>query len=194
MPGQFYIGGGIGSGKSAAAAHFGSYGAVVVSGDDAGRAVLAPGTSETGRVRERWPEAFDSDGVLDRKALGRIVFADAALLGQLEEITTPAIRRLIVAAAEASAEAIVVVEVPVLHDLAERGWPFIVVDAPEAVRIERTISRDPAMTPAQVRMVMDRQPARGEWLAAARWVVDNSGDDAALNAQCRRVWDEIASR
>ncbi|MEK7252710.1 MAG: dephospho-CoA kinase [Actinomycetota bacterium] len=193
MPGQFYIGGGIGSGKSTAVSHFASLGAVVVSGDDAGRRVLAPGTAETALVHDRWPEAVGSGGVLDRKALGRIVFADPAQLLELEVITAPGIRRIVLEAVDASAGETVLVEVPVLHDLAGREWPWIVVDAPEATRIERAVARGSGTTAAYVRMVMDRQPSRGEWLAAARWVVDNSGDDDALALQCRRIWDKITS-
>ena len=193
MDGRFFLGGGIGSGKSAAAAHFVSFGAVVVSGDEAGRRVLAPGTSETAAVTARWPEAVDASGGIDRSALGRIVFADAAQLRELEGITGPGIRRVIVAAVDAHPGDIVLVEVPVLRDLIGRGWPWIVVDAPDATRIERTIARGGGMSAGDVGRVMSRQVSRGEWLAAADWVIDNSGDQVGLGVQCRRIWDEITA-
>ena len=41
-------------------------------------------------IESRFPEAF-SQGKLDRKALGQIVFADAAALGALNEITHRAV-------------------------------------------------------------------------------------------------------
>lgn len=191
MVGHFFLGGGIGSGKSAAGIHFASFGAVVVSGDDAGRRVLAPGTVETARVKSRWPEAVDGSGGIDRRALGRIVFADAAQLRELEQITGPGIRNVIIAAVDARPAEVVLVEVPVLRDLVGREWRWIVVDAPEGVRIERTIARDGRMTADDVRRVMGRQASRGEWLAAAAWVIENGGDEASLAVQCRRVWDEI---
>ena len=78
------------------------------------------------------------------------------------------------------------VELPVLRDLPGRGWPWIVVDAPDDLRIARTVARG-AMSAAEVRRVIDRQAGRGEWLAAASWVVDNSGDPGSLLGQCRRA-------
>ena len=193
MGGRYFLGGGIGSGKSAAAAQFVSFGAGVGSGDEAGRRLLAPGTPATASVTARWPEAVDASGGIDRSALGRIVFADETQLRELEGITGPGIRRLIVAAVDAHTADIVLVEVPVLRDLIGRGWPWIVVDASEQMRIERTIARCGGMSADDVRDVMSRQASRGEWLAAADWVIDNSGDEAGLVGQCRRVWDEITA-
>lgn len=188
---RFYLGGGIGAGKSEAATFFRALGAVVLSGDDAGREVLAPGTAETIAVVQRWPEVTAPDGTIDRTALGRIVFSDPAQLGELEAITEPGIRARLLSAAAAHPDAIVLVEVPVLHEFAGTDWPWIVVDAPEELRLARTVQRGRGMAAGEVRQVMERQPGRGDWLAAASWVIDNSGDLAHLESQCRRVWDGI---
>jgi dephospho-CoA kinase len=48
------------------------------------------------------------------------------------------------------------------------------------------------MSESDVQQVMARQPSRSEWLAAAAWVIDNSGDLGQLEAQCRRVWAAIS--
>lgn len=189
---RFYLGGGIGSGKSAAAAWFRTLGAVVISGDDAGREVLASGTAETAAVLRRWPDAATPEGSLDRQALGRIVFRDAGELAALETITGPGIRSRLMAAAESHPDAVVMVEVPVLRDFAGAEWPWIVVDAPEGLRMARAIQRGSGMSDGDVQQVMARQPSRSEWLAAAAWVIDNSGDLGQLEAQCRRVWAAIS--
>lgn len=191
MDQRFYLGGGIGSGKSAAGACFRALGAVVLSGDDAGREVLAPGTAETAAVLRRWPEAMTPDGTIDRPALGRIVFADPVQLAELEAITAPGIRARLLTAAAAHPDGIVLVEVPVLREFAGTGWPWVVVDAPDELRVARAVPRGRGMSAAEVRQVMERQPGRGDWLAAAAWVIDNSGDLAHLEGQCRRVWDVI---
>ncbi|MBI5157297.1 MAG: dephospho-CoA kinase [Acidimicrobiia bacterium] len=191
MGAAYFLGGGIGSGKSAAARWFRTFGAAAYAGDDAGRAVLAPGTAETARVAARWPSVIGGDGAIDRRALGRLVFADAGQLRELESITATGIARHIREFAQAHGDEVVLIEVPVLRDLAEAGWEWIVVDAPDEVRIERAVARG-GITVAEVRHVMDRQPGRGEWLEAATWVIDNSGDDEDLAEQCRRVWAEIA--
>ena len=188
---RLFLGGGIGSGKTAAGTHFTSFGAAVIAGDDAGREMLAPGTPETAQVATRWPAVVDARGVVDRQALGRLVFADAGQLRELEAITGPGIRRRILDFADAHPVDVVLVEVPVLRDLVGGGWGWVVVDAPDEVRLERAVARG-GMSPEEVRRVMSRQPTRGEWLAAATWVIDNHGDPAQLAEQCRRVWEEIA--
>ena len=188
---RLFLGGGIGGGKSAAAAQFASLGAVIVSGDDAGRAVLQPGTPETVAVAGRWPGIVDAAGVVDRPALGRIVFADPGQLGELEAITLPGIRHIILTTVEAHPDDVVLVEVPVLRDLTGRGWGWIVVDAPDDLRMERVVARS-GIPADEVRQVMARQPSRGEWLEAAAWVIDNAGTPAQLVQQCRRVWERIS--
>jgi len=187
----YFLGGGIGSGKSTAAECFLSFGAAVYAGDDAGREVLSPGTHETALVAARWPAVVGAGGVIDRRALGRLVFSDADQLRELETITAPGIARRIRDFAEAHGDGVVLIEVPVLRDLAGAGWDWIVVDAPDELRLERAVTRD-GITADEVRHVMDRQPSRGEWLEAACWVIDNSGDGDDLAEQCRRVWAEIA--
>lgn len=192
MTGRYYLGGGIGSGKSTAAACFASLGAVVVSADAAGHRLLAPGTDETAAVARRWPEVVTPSGAVDRAALGRLVFADPGQLRLLEDITAPGIRRLVVEAADAAGDAVVLVEVPVLRPVAGMEVPWIVVDAPDETRVLRTVAR--GMEESQVRQVMSLQPTRGEWLAAATWVVDNSGERERLADQCRRVWEALTER
>ncbi len=188
---RFYLGGGIGSGKSAAGEVFAALGAVVLSGDDAGREVLAPGTEAMAAVLRRWPEVGRAAD--PRAALGRIVFADPVELTALEEITAPGIRSLLAAQADAHPDAVVLVEVPVLRDVVGREWLWIVVDAPGDVRLARALQRDPGRTEAEVLDIMSRQPSRSDWLAAADWVVDNRADRAALEEQCRRVWEAITA-
>ncbi len=188
----FYLGGGIGSGKTAAGEILTSLGAVVISGDDAGRQVLAPGTPEAAAVLARWPRVAKADGAIDRAVLGRMVFADAAALADLEAITGPGISERLLHAVAVHPTSTVLVEVPVLRQVAGTGWPWIVVDAPEELRLERAMARSPDIGEAGIRDIMARQPSRAEWLAAAEWVIDNRGDRSHLEGECRRLWDEIA--
>lgn len=197
MTPRFYLGGGIGSGKTAAGTILASLGAVVLSGDDAGREVLAPGTPETSAVLVRWPKVATADGLIDRTALGRMVFADAGALAELEAITAPGISERLLRAVAAHPSDTVLVEVPVLRQVAGAGWPWIVVDAPDDLRLKRALARDPRRGEAEIgeagiRDIMARQPTRSEWLAAAAWVLDNGADTEYLVEQCRRLWTVIA--
>ena len=187
---RLLLGGGIGSGKTAAASCFAALGSLIVSTDDLARSLLVPGTVETGRVIARWPEVESSPGVIDRRILGRIVFADGGLLAELEAIVHPGVAALVTAAADSHPTEVVIVEIPVLRDLPGRGWPWIVVDAPEPIRVARAAGRG-VFSEAEVRQVMERQSTRSEWLAAATWVIDNSGDREQFEEQCRRVWAAI---
>jgi dephospho-CoA kinase len=105
----------IGCGKSTVAAWLGEEpGVVVIDADREAREVLAPGTPELAAVYERFGISLrQSDGTLDRAALGRVVFADRAALRDLEAIVHPAVRPRIVAAirrAEADGARAVVIE------------------------------------------------------------------------------------
>lgn len=184
------LGGGIGSGKTAAAACFAEFGACTVSTDDLAREVLRPGTSHTRRVIDRWPEVEAEPGVIDRRLLARLVFADRALLAELEEMTHPAVAAAVNDALERHPNDVVIVEIPLLRDIAGHGWPWIVVDAPRETRVGRAAGRG-FLSEDEVRRVMESQPLRDEWLAAATWVIDNSGDLGHLERECARVWQRI---
>jgi dephospho-CoA kinase len=189
-PTRILLGGGIGSGKSTAAAWFREHGATVVDTDGLARQLLQPGTPQTAAVIARWPEVGSPPGTIDRGALGRIVFGDPGEIAALEEIVHPGVRLAVAEASTLAGDALLIVEIPILRDLVGDGWPWIVVDAPVDVRVERAVRRGP-MTEAEVLQVLDRQDSRGAWLAAASWVIDNSGDDQHLAEECARVWEHI---
>jgi dephospho-CoA kinase len=183
--------GGIGSGKSAAADIFRSLGAVVVSADDAAHRVLEPGGAAADRVAARWPEAVE-EGRIDRRRLGRIVFSSPGALAELEAITHPAIGARLAAEVEAAGPArLVMVEVPLPAQVMGEGWPRVVVDAPEDVRIFRLRLR--GMEPGEIAGRMAAQPDRDGWLALADHVVDNGGDLEQLDRECRRVWEALTA-
>lgn len=185
------LGGGIGSGKSAAAAVFAELGAVVISADEAGRDVLAPGGPVTAAVADRWPQATLPGGSVDRAALARIVFADPAELHELEQITHPAILDCVARRVQQAWDApAVVVEIPLPGDWLGPGWSRLVVDAPDDVRVERLLAR--GMTRAEIARRMSMQPTRLEWLEAADHVIDNGSDLIHLGAECRRAWAALA--
>jgi dephospho-CoA kinase len=104
----------IGCGKTTVAGWLGELPKVVViDADRVARQVVEPGEPALEAIIERFGEALRRpDGSLDRAALGRIVFADAAALDDLEAIVHPAVRPRILAimkhADKAGATAVVV--------------------------------------------------------------------------------------
>jgi len=184
-PARVLLGGGIGSGKSAAAALLSSLGAVVLSADRAAHRVLEPDGSAAAAVSARWPAAVVG-GRIDRQALAGIVFRDGAALAELELLTHPAIARLLGEEVAGVDAPVIVVEMPLPMDLLGPGWRWVVVDATDDVRLARLEARGMSREEAVRRM--GAQPTRDEWLARAELVVDNGGDLAHLEAECRWAW------
>jgi len=183
------LSGGIGSGKSTAAGILAGLGAFVLSADDAARRVVEPGTPGYHEVAAHWPGVVADDGSIDRTALAGIVFADAGARRRLEAIIHPAVAAWITLRVAEAADPVVIVEVPLLTGVFGEGWTRIVVDAPAETRMRRVVAR--GMDPGDAAARMAAQPTREEWLAAADHVIDNSGDLARLEGECRRVWANL---
>lgn len=189
------ITGPIGCGKSTVAGWLGERpGVVVVDADEIARDVLAPGTAELEAVYARFGRALArTDGSLDRRALGRIVFADPVALRELEAIVHPAVRPRIVArldAADAAGAPAVVVEAIKLVEggLAELCDEVWLVGCAADVQLERLVGRggDPADATARI--------AAQEDLAArlapqATRILDTSGDRTATRAAAEAALD-----
>jgi dephospho-CoA kinase len=183
------LSGGIGTGKSTAGDIFAALGAEIVSADEMGHRVLEPGGEAYEAVASRWPDVVDPWGGIDRRALGRIVFADPGRLAELESVTHPAIRSRILSIVDGSEAPAVLVELPLARDLLGDGWRRIVVDAPVEVRRSRLRAR--GMDDDEIEGRMAAQPGREAWLAWADHVVDNSSDIDHLGRECLRVWEEL---
>jgi dephospho-CoA kinase len=113
--------GGIGSGKSTVARLLGERGAVVIDADDLARQAVAPGTDGFNRVVQAFGrDILASDGDLDRRRLGEVVFADADRRRELETIVHPEVARLFAEAVDLHRETddVVVYSIPLL---VERG-------------------------------------------------------------------------
>ena len=194
--------GGIGAGKSAASEMFRRHGAEVIDVDGLGRAVLEPGGGAYEAVIARFGERIVApEGRIDRAALAGIVFADREDLDALEAISHPAINREIDRRLDDIAgrdpDALVVLDMAILigsrlgRDLpsGRRYDTVVVVDAPEAVRIERLVSRR-GMSESDARARIAAQPTDGERHAVADHVLVNDGD---LDALDRAVAELIGS-
>jgi len=112
--------GGVASGKSTILSCLKELGAFVCSADDASHRLTAMGGEALPAIREAFGDGvFLPDGVLDRRALGEIVFHDPACRRALEAIIHPAVQREMLAEIERAGEAgarVVVMEVPLLYE------------------------------------------------------------------------------
>jgi dephospho-CoA kinase len=178
--------GGIGSGKSAAAARFAHNGAEVVDTDLIAHALTAPGGAAIDAIRSAFgADVIAVDGSLDRALMRARVFSSPEARRQLEAILHPMIRRESHQACMASRAAYVILAVPLLIESGnwrERCARVCVVDCPEALQVARVMARS-GLDQARVHSIMAAQASRAERLAAADDVIDNSGTLDGLHAQ-----------
>jgi dephospho-CoA kinase len=191
----FGLTGNIGTGKSTVAQLFVEHGIPVVDADQVARDVVAPGTPGLVEVAARFPGVVNEAGVLDRKALGERVFADAQERAALNAILHPRIGlevrtrldRLAARGVDAAIyEAALIVENGLHHGLDG----LIVVTAPVEEQIRRLRLRD-GMSEADARARIAAQLPAHEKVKAADFVVENTGAPELLRAQVARVVDAV---
>lgn len=186
--------GGIGSGKSEVAKIFGELGALVVDTDVLAREAVAPGTPGLRAVAAAWPQVV-RDGVLDRKALAEIVFADEAQRERLNAIVHPEVRRL-AAERERAAEPgrIVVQVVPLLFEVGLDAIMdrTVAVVAPEEARLARVRDRD-GVDEAGVRARMAAQISPDEARRRADYTIENDAGMAELRERTAAVYASLAA-
>ena len=204
--------GGIGSGKSAAAAIFGELGAAVIDVDVIAHKLTAPAGQAIAAIRAAFGDAvITAEGALDRAAMRRLVFTDADAKSRLEAILHPMIgsesRRRCEAALTSGPDSsspvpfpYVVLVVPLLIESGSyrnRAARIAVVDCSEETQISRVMSRS-GLTREDVGRIMAAQASRSQRLAAANDVIDNDGDLAGLRAQVeslhRRYLSALAAK
>lgn len=181
--------GGIGCGKSTAAACFAGFGFRVVDADQLARQVLES-PAGVARLRERWGAAcLDSRGVPDRRWIGAKVFADPVERAFLESITHPEVARL---RREATADPAhdYVVEIPLLFekDLAAGLDVVVVVACSEEVRRRRLRSR--GLSDDEISARIASQLSLVEKVKRADVVFWNDGEPVFLREQVAR-WIEM---
>lgn len=194
--------GGIASGKSLVSARLRELGAVVVDADVLAREAVEPGSPGLGRIVEAFGSGIlRADGSLDRPALGALVFGDPERLAVLNAIVHPEVQRLATAAFEAAGRAdpraIVVYDVPLLAENADRLAPqfdeIVVVTADAEERVRRMVEQR-GMTEAEARSRIASQATEAERLALADRVIDNSGSRDATLRQVDELWRALQER
>lgn len=183
--------GGIGSGKSLVGDYLEALGAIVIDSDQLARAVIERGTPGFDEVVSRFGDKVLRDGLIDRVALGEIVFADPVARKDLEAIIHPRVRAETEAVIRSASEGSVVVnQIPLLVETngASRFDYVITVEAPEEMRIARLKERGMKEYDARKRMAAQASSAERE--AVADLVLDNSGSKEELLRQVEQAWNE----
>jgi len=165
--------GGVSTGKSTILNDLRELGAWVLSADDASRSLTAPGGEALPAILEAFGDSvFQPDGALDRRALGEIVFHDAARRRALEAILHPAVQREMlgeIAKAEAAGAPVVVMEVPLLYEtgmdaLCDEVWVAYLDDESQTLRLMNRdrLTREQAQARIQSQMPLDEKARRAD--------------------------------
>lgn len=189
--------GSIGAGKSSVARLLGERGAIIIDADDLAREVVAPGTAGAKLIRTNWPEVVGDGDIVDRKALGRIVFGHPDARKVLEAIVHPLVRQLAIEriSSHEHSNRPVFYMVPLLFEAAEvPDWltPIVAVVAPDEVLLRRIMDRDD-LTEAQARARIDAQLPQDIKRDRADVVINNSGSLTELDSEVSKAWIKLES-
>lgn len=176
--------GSIGMGKSETAKMFARLGVPVFDADAAVRGLQAPGGRALGPIEDAFPGVV-KDGVLDRDALGRIVFSSPDAKKKLEAIMHPMVaeeRIDFFNKAEEEGAKMVVLDIPLLFETGgdKACDKVVVVSAPPEIQRERVLAR-PGMTAEKFEQILKSQMPDDDKRARADYVVEsNFGLDHAF--------------
>jgi dephospho-CoA kinase len=213
--------GGLGSGKSTVAGYLRDMGAEVIEADELGRALMEPGQQVYSEiVRVFGPEVVNPGGRLNRARLTELAFQGGRLneLNDLVHPATIAAQRSWMdsvfarnPAAIAVIESALIFEVErdarargetdsVLADWRRRIDRTVLVTVPDELKIARYVARIIASDPsraarqaaeADARLRIAHQMPDAEKIARASYVLENTGDQAALHAQVVALWQRL---
>ena len=187
--------GNIAVGKSQVLQQLEALGAGVIDADRVARQVLQPDGAAFAAVVAAFGESLlDAQGHIDRTALGRIVFADAAALARLEALTHPVIRRQIDSLVAAAPQDVVVIEAiklleSPLVDAVDAVW---VVDAAPETQLAR-LTTQRGMTAVAARQRVRAQNPQADKLARADLIIRNDGSLAELQQRVSAAWEALAA-
>ena len=185
--------GNIATGKSTVGRMLASLGAELIDADKVAHAVMAPaGSAYAGVVEAFGPGIVGDAGEIDRRALGRIVFADPGALKRLEALVHPAVIAAVNQRIERSIAMAVVVEAIKLLEsgMAESSDAIWVTTCSEEVQLARLmeprgLSREDALVRIRA------QAPQAEKVLRADVVVDTEGTLAETRAQVEAAWAEF---
>ncbi len=190
--------GNIASGKSTVAQWLTKQGAAHLDADRLVHEMYEAGTDVTVMIAARFGESvLASDGSVDRKTLGPIVFSDKEALRALEQIVHPRIGpaiadRIRAAVMQEEPPPAMVIEAVKLiesgrHKIVDEVW-FVIAD--EAVQKERMIKHR-GHTPVDAEARLQAQPSIQARLAFAQVIIKNNETMDKLLEQVETAWNRL---
>lgn len=185
--------GGIGAGKSTAAARFAELGATLIDHDVLARRAVEPGSAALVDIVHEFGDQIVVDGELDRTALAQVVFRDLRARAKLQAIIHPYVFAMGDAAdraARAAGAAVVVHDIPLLVETGS-GSDFglvVTVAAPVELRLKRLMEQR-GMRHDEALARIEAQADDAARADVADVVLDGAGSVENLRAQVDECWE-----
>jgi dephospho-CoA kinase len=186
--------GGVGSGKSSVAELLARLGVPIVDTDAIAHRLTGPGGAAIAPLCEALGEGYiDASGALDRAKVRALVFADRDrdARQRLEGVLHPLIRRDALKALDELpvGRPYAVMVIPLYFEgssFQQLAWRVVVVDCPVELQIER-VSRRPGLDRSMAAAIVGAQVPRETRLRGADYVINNTGDLAALEVEANAL-------
>lgn len=194
------ITGGIATGKSTVTGLFADHRAKVIDVDSIAKNIVKP-KKKAWRdiVREFGKKILNSDGTINRKSLGSIVFSDANAREKLNRITHPLILKSIkkdIEKYKKQKESLVIIDAALLGEFGEEK-PLvdilIVVTANKKNQIERLMRRS-KISHDEANQRISSQTAMDNKLKKADYIIDTSGSLKDTKKRVIEILEDILSK
>lgn len=180
-----------GSGKSTVAQILKEMNFVIIDYDKISRDISKKGSPCVLELRREFgEEILDSDGNLQRKVLGKIVFSDSKKLETLNTITHKYILKESDNIMNENSDKILVLDAPLLFEAElDKKCDFVIgVVAPKDVRIERIMKRD-SIDKAVANARVSSQKSEEFFRQNCDFIIENTKDTEYVMTQIKEIFN-----
>lgn len=187
--------GGIASGKTSVANALRDMGMTVLDADAISRSVTAPGGEALADIRKAFGDSMFDGEILNRRALGDVVFRDEEKRKQLEEIIHPLVIGKMKRLTEEANADIVFWDVPLLYEtgMDKDCGEVWCVHVPADEQVRRVMRRDHMTRTQAMNRIGSQMPVR-EKKARAQHLINTSGSFRATRRRVRGLMRDLQRR
>lgn len=167
--------GGIGSGKTTVAQFFTALGIPVYNSDTEAKKLMETSHKVKNAIKRLLGEEAYQGQSLNKTYISQQVFKDRPLLDKLNGIVHPAVRTDFLAWAEQQNAPYVIQEAALIFEIGSEDFydMIILVTAPETIRIDRIMERDPDSTSENIKARMRNQWSDSQKTDASDYIIEN---------------------
>ena len=184
--------GGIGCGKSLAAQYFAELGALVIDADQLARAAIERGSQGFDEVVSFFGDSILTNGEIDRRALGELIFKDSEAKKRLENIVHPFVRREFEeVVASLKSDETLIYEIPLLVETGAQDRFDMVVTVESSLENRISRLRQRGMHISEIEGRIASQATREQRIEVADFLIENDGSEDELLRQVENIWDSL---